>query len=111
MLKSGRGTIGKQAVLSMKQRKGRAKAMSVEGEDKATIHSAILANIERGSTIYTDDHKGYRDIGGTICKHKTVKHSAKEYVNGTAHTNSVESVWSVIKRDYNGVCHNWSQKC
>ena len=109
-LKSGRGTVGKQAVLGMKQRKGRIKAISVEGEDKATIHSAILANIECGSTIYTDDHRGYRNIGGTIYNHETVKHSAKEYVNGMAHTNGIESVWSVIKRGFNGVYHNWSRK-
>ncbi len=109
-LKAGRGTVGKQAVLGMREREGRVKAMPVEGEDKATIHSAVLANIEVGTTIYTDDHKGYKDIGGDYYQHESVKHSAREYVNGMAHTNGVESVWSVIKRGFNGVYHNWSKK-
>ena len=109
-LKAGRGTVGKQAVLGMRERGGKVKAMTVQGEDQATIHKAVLGNIEVGSTIYTDDHRGYKDIGGTIYQHETVKHSAKEYVNGMAHTNGVESVWSTIKRGFNGVYHNWSKK-
>ena len=39
-------------------------------------------------------------------RHGTVKHSAKEFVNGMAHTNGIESVWSVLKRGYNGIYHN-----
>ena len=110
-LKAGRGPVGKQAVLGMRQRGGRVKAMPVDGENKATIHSAILGNIEVGSTIYTDDHRGYKDIGGgDYYQHGSVKHSAREYVNGMAHTNGIESVWSTIKRGYNGVYHNWSKK-
>lgn len=109
-LKSGRSTVGKQAVLGIRERKGRVKAMAVDGENMATIHKAILANVEVGTTIYTDDHRGYSNIGGKIYRHETVKHSAKEYVNGMAHTNGVESVWSVIKRGFNGVYHSWSKK-
>ena len=110
-LKAGRGTVGKQAVLGMRQREGRVKAMPVDGENKATIHSAVLENIEVGTTIYTDDHSGYKALGGgDYYQHESVKHSAREYVNGMAHTNGVESVWSVLKRGFNGVCHNWSRK-
>lgn len=39
-----------------------------------------------------------------------VNHSAKEYVNGMAHTNSIKSVWEVLKRGYNGIYHNFSNK-
>ena len=42
--------------------------------------------------------------------HKTVKHSVREFVNGMAHTNGIESVWAVLKRGYNGVYHHWSRK-
>ena len=34
-----------------------------------------------------------------------VNHSAKEHVNGMAHTNGIESVWAVLKRGYSGVYH------
>ena len=42
--------------------------------------------------------------------HESVKHSVKEFVNGMAHTNGIESVWAVLKRGYNGVYHHWSRK-
>ena len=48
----------------------------------------FLETLRSATTIYTDDHRGYKDIGGTIYyQHETVNHSAKEYVNGMAHTN------------------------
>lgn len=109
-LKAGRGPVGKQAVLGMKQRAGRVKAITVESEDKNTIHKAILENVEAGSMIYTDDHRGYTNIEGEDYSHKRVKHSAKEYVNGMAHTNGIESVWSTIKRGFHGTYHHWSKK-
>ena len=106
-LKGGRGTVGKQAVLGMRERAGRVKAITITNADRETLHSAINQNVEVGATICTDDHRGYI---GLPYKHETVKHSAKEYVNGMAHTNGIESVWALLKRGYNGVYHNWSRK-
>ena len=60
--------------------------------------------------VYTDDHRGYSGVGKEFYEHKTVNHSAREYVKGMAHTNGIESVWAVLKRGYNGVYHNWSMK-
>lgn len=31
-------------------------------------------------------------------------------MNGMAHTNGVESVWSIIKHGFNVVYHNWNKK-
>jgi len=39
-----------------------------------------------------------------------VNHSTKEFVNGMAHTNSIESVWAVLKRAYYGTFHHFSKK-
>ena len=43
-------------------------------------------------------------------KHETVKHSVSEYVNGMAHTNGIESFWSLLKRGYHGTYHHMSEK-
>ena len=111
-LKAGRGTVGKQAALGMRARGGKvkAKAMPVRAGDHETIRNAVHKHIELGSTLYTDDHSGYKGVGEVSYNHETVNHSAKEYVCGMAHTNGVESVWSLIKRGFNGVYHNWSKK-
>ena len=64
-------------------------------------------NMVQSFTLMTIVGKG---IGGVFYGHESVNHSAREYVNGMAHTNGVEAVWSLIKRGFNGVYHNWSKK-
>ena len=39
-----------------------------------------------------------------------MNHKRGEYVNENASTNSIESVWAVIKRGHKGVYHQWSRK-
>lgn len=108
-LKAGRGVVGKQTVLGMRDREGRIVAKPIKDNKSRTIQPEILNTIEEGSTLYTDEHKAYSGLD-KLYKHETVKHSAKEFVNEMASTNGVESVWSVIKRGYDGVYHHWSKK-
>ena len=63
----------------------------------------IVDNVAPGAAVCTDDHRGYSGAGGVFYEHKTVRHSAREYVNGMAHTNGIGSVWAIMKRGYNGV--------
>ncbi len=109
-IKAGRGAVGKTAILGVRQRGGKVKAMPISNTDQQTLQTAIHKNISAGSQLYTDVHRGYVGLDRVAYCHETVKHSAKEYVNGMAHTNGIESVWAVLKRGYNGVCHNWSRK-
>ena len=109
-LNAGRGGVGKQAVMGMRERGGRVKAMPIESTSKATLHNAVYEHVEVGATVYTDEHSGYDGLGGLLYDHETVNHSVKEFVNGMAHTNGIESVWAVLKRGYNGVYHHWSRK-
>ena len=41
---------------------------------------------------------------------ESVKHSVGEYVRGQAHTNGIESFWSMLKRGYVGTYHHMSAK-
>ena len=106
---AGRGTVGKQAVPGMRERGGRTKARPISSTDIQTMHKEIGGSIAFGATIYTDEHWSYQHLN-TAYKHGTVNHSAREYVNGMAHTNGIESVWALLKRGYDGVYHNWSQE-
>ena len=109
-LKAGRGPVGKQAVIGARERGGSVKAQAISNTDAETLKGFIHENVELGSTVFTDDHRGYIGLGGIFYKHGTVKHSAKEYVNGMASTNGIESVWSVLKRGYHGTFHHLSFK-
>ena len=42
--------------------------------------------------------------------HESVRHSVGEYVRGMAHTNGIESFWSMLKRAHKGVYHHFSVK-
>ena len=109
-LKSGRGPVGKQAVLGMRERDGKVKAMPIAKTDAATLKGAIHEHVVPGSTVYTDDHRGYMGLGGVLYEHGSVKHSAKEYINGMIHTNGIESVWALLKRGYTGTYHHFDLK-
>ena len=109
-LHAGRGPVGKTCVLGMRERGGKTKAMPIEKRDAETLEREISENVIKGSIVFTDEHKGYSGLLEKDFEHGTVNHSAKEFVNGMASTNSIESVWAVMKRGYNGVYHNWSKK-
>ncbi len=109
-LNGGRGAVGKAAVFGLKQRDGKTKAMAIDNTTKQTIQSNIQANVAQGSTVYSDDFRAYLGLSQRGFKHSAVNHSAKQFVNGMAHTNGIESVWAVLKRGYNGTFHHISIK-
>lgn len=105
----GRGTVGKSAVIAMKEReRGRFKAFPIKRTDMETLHCSIKTNVTAGSTIFTDEHRGYLGVSGYI--HNAVNHGAGEYVKGMASTNGVESFWALLKRAYMGTFHKISAK-
>ena len=57
--------------------------------------------------IYTDDYRGY---SGMPFAHRTVNHTARQYVRGPVWTNGIESVWATLKRGYRGTYHWMSPK-
>jgi len=109
-LNAGHGTVGKAAVLGLRERGGRTKAMPVANTDMDTVHRAIHAHVAVGATLHTDEAATYAGIGGLFFGHDTVNHSAGEYARGNVTTNSIESVFAVMKRGVIGVYHHTSRK-
>ncbi len=109
-LKLGRGAVGKTAVMGIRERGGRIIAMPVENTDKEQLQGAILAHVEVGSVVMSDEHSAYSGLNGLFYRHEKVNHSAGEYSRQGIHTNSIESVWAVLKRGVYGVYHCISQK-
>ncbi len=108
-LRMGRGGVGKQAVIAMKERgRNRVKAFPIAYTDKLTLQESVKGHVTAGSNLYTDEHLGYVGISGY--NHSAVKHSVGEYVRGMASTNGVESFWALLKRGYVGTYHNISKK-
>ena len=107
-LRAGRGAVGKAIVVGAKDREtNRVSAAVVGNTDAKTLQGFVGERAATGATVYTDDHGGYQ---GMPFEHETVKHSISEYVNGMAHTNGIESFWSLLKRGYHGTFHHISPK-
>ena len=108
-LNLGRGAVGKTAVIGMRERGGRTKAMTIPNTTAATLQTAILENVAAGSEIQTDEHTGYNGIEDHFY-HDMVNHSAGVYGRPGVSTNGIESVWAVLKRGLHGVYHHASPK-
>jgi transposase-like protein len=103
----------KTMVLGAVQRGGSVK-MAVSSHRHASsiiLHRFIGQTVhDDAEAIYTDQHTGYRGIGDHNTRHETVNHSAEEWVRGDVHTNTVESVWSLLDRAIIGSYHKLSVK-
>ena len=106
-LNEGRGAVGKQSVMGIKERGGDVRAFPIDGTDGATVKKEIARNVRRGSTVYTDSHAGYT---GIPYDHETVAHTVGEYVRNQVHTNGIESFWALLKRGHYGIYHQMSFK-
>lgn len=108
-LKGGRGTVGKTAVIGMRERGGRTKAMVIQKTNSVTLQASVCDHVEGGSEINTDEHLGYQGLGNYY-HHQIVNHGAGEYSRKGVTTNGMESVWAVMKRGIHGVYHHASAK-
>jgi transposase-like protein len=106
----GGGGLGKAAVIGMRERGGRTIAKPIENANAADLRTAIHTHISTGSVLHTDEHMGYHGLHGVLYQHQTVNHKKGEYVRKGVSTNSIESVWAVMKRGLHGVYHHASVK-
>ena len=106
-LRAGRGKVGKTPVAGVRDRAtGHVSAAVVPDISKATLGPFVASRTAPGATIYTDEWWGYRDLPNR----QTVRHGVGQWVDGQAHTNGLESFWSMLKRGYHGTYHHMSPK-
>jgi len=106
-LNAGRGGVGKSIVVGAKDRKTNKVSATVIQDTKGdTLKGFVWDHSTNDAQIYTDDNRAYLGLDN----HETVCHSVGEYVHGQAHTNGIESFWSMLKRGYHGVYHHMSPK-
>lgn len=113
-----RGARGKGSYLRNKaiiagiiERGGDVRMSKISRADKKTLFAFIKGHTHpKTKLIITDENPTYRGIGDHDTKHETVHHQRKEYVRGDIHTNSIENVWSLLKRSVAGSYHKISHK-
>ena len=105
---TGRGAVGKTAVVGAKDRAtNTVSAQVVQSTDATSLQGFVAEQANPDAQVYTDEAAAYR---GMANPHVAVNHSVGEYVKGMAHTNGMESFWSMLKRGYQGTFHHFSPK-
>lgn len=112
--KKSRGTDGKYvdnkaAIVGMVQRDGILKAQLVDKVERDFVEFWVTKNVVPGSTVMTDEARPYRILRDSYT-HKFINHSAKQWVDGVCHTNTIEGFWSLFKRGVHGIYHQISFK-
>lgn len=100
----------KTIVMGMIDRKGNMRAAPVPNVTARTLEDVIERHIAPGTTISTDEFRGYNGLQVSPYTHGTVNHSRKQYVDGIHHTNSIEGFWSHFKRAVKGTHVHVSSK-
>ena len=108
--KLGRGPIDKVPVVGIKDREtNEVRAEVVQRVNGETLQGFVREHTEPGATVYTDEAAAYKGLARDFA-HTAVNHSASQYVRGQAHTNGMESFWSMLKRAHDGTFHKMSPK-
>lgn len=104
------GQDDKAVVLGIVERGGDVVTRHVRSRRKHHLLPHVTTFVKTGSKIMTDESKAYALLTETYgYEHEAVDHSKEEYVRGEAHTNSIESFWSQVKRGINGT-YVWVSK-
>jgi transposase-like protein len=99
----------KKAVVSLVERGGKVRSRHVPNVTADNLRPILETGIDKASHLRTDESGVYWKIGEKFASHKTVNHSADEYVRGDAHTNTAEGFFSIFKRGIYGTYHHVSE--
>ena len=81
---------------------GRIVIRQIYASQQLQLEDEILFVVEQGSTMYSDKARTYNMLERWY-EHYTVNHKKDENVRDKVTTNSMESVWSVVKRAHEGI--------
>jgi transposase-like protein len=104
--RSGKGWKNKgpkYKVVALVERGGKARSIKVDRLTSTNIRRVLVTNVDRKTTLMTDEGSWYRTPGREFAKHETVNHKKDEYVRGEVSTNTAEGFFSIFKRGMKGI--------
>lgn len=116
-----RKTAKKKVVMTLVERDGRARSFHIASVNAGTLRHVLVTNVDRLSSISTDEQPGYVRAGWEFKFHGTVNHSKGEYAKTEKvqkiwtslterwHSNTAENFFSIFKRGVIGTYHHLSE--
>jgi transposase-like protein len=99
----------KKKIVALVERDGRARSFHVASIHANTVRAALVTNIDRASTLMTDEANIYRSVGREFASHGHMLHAGRQYAKGDIHSNGAENFFSILKRGVIGTYHHWSE--
>ncbi len=99
----------KAIVFGAVERGGKVRAEVVPTSRGHVVRQKVHEFVLPGSMVYTDDFKAYNKLSGTY-RHRRINHSARIYVDGDVHTQTIDGFFSLFKNGVRGVYHSVSKK-
>jgi transposase-like protein len=107
--KTGGAGSGKSPVIGAVSRKGNVIARALSRVTKDAAENFVREMVSNKVSLLATDENFVYD-GLTEYPRQAVMHSAKRYVVGAVHTNTIEGFWSIFKRGIVGSFHKVSAK-
>lgn len=102
-----KASLEKTAVLAMVDREtGEVISKVIPNALGVTLRKEVRAHVTKGSTIHTDEWRGYKRLAEQGYVHKTVRHGDEEWVRDDSHVNTLEGYFSILKRSIRST-HVW----
>jgi transposase-like protein len=101
----------KTIVLGAVERGGEVRLQMVPHARKGNVMAFLESAVDdHAAAIYSDEFQSYAQVGDADTVHASVNHRAGEWARGDVHTNTIESVWSLLDRAIMGSYHKLSVK-
>jgi transposase-like protein len=100
----------KPTVLGMVERGGSVRVRVIPSRRGYGLSRAVRANVNPASMIFTDDWKAYKPLRREFLDHRIINHSAGRYVDGEAHTNTIEGFFGNMKTGMRGAYKKVSER-
>ena len=101
-------TDGYQLVEDAVGRDGTVILSRVSSREREELWYFIMRHIFKNSEVHTGELASYKRL--PLHKHKFTTHNQGHCVDGNVHSQTMESVWEILKRAHKGTYHQWAKK-
>lgn len=105
--KRGRGAANKTPVFGARERRGKVRLQVMKNITAKNIKEAVPRYVDTNAKmVIADELNSYDQLAAEFTVSR-INHT-REYVRGQIHTNSIETIWAIIKRQAHGTHHKMS---
>lgn len=105
----GRGVKNKVIVFGAKERGGKVRMHTIPNVTGKTLGAAVRKYVSTDAEmVVADQWNSYNQLSAEF-RMGRINHT-REYVRGNIHTNGIESVWAIVKRQVFGTHHKISEQ-